>query len=48
MRPDSVHRLGDPEMFQAGPIERTQARAARADEGEVDIEEEQLHSLTTH
>ena len=48
MGADSLHGSFKREKLIAGTFQRTQSGAARVDEGLVDIEQEQFHSLTTN
>src|SRR5689334_12394926 len=43
-----LHGIGDPKKLKTRTIERAQTGSAAVDERLVDIEKEQLHSLTTH
>src|SRR5436853_1132145 len=48
MRTDSIHGFLEPQKLAAGTVERTQPCATRVDQGLVDIEEKEFHSLTAH
>src|SRR5262245_16873470 len=43
-----LHRILDPKQLKTRAIKRTEAGSASIDESLIDIEKEQLHSLTTH
>ena len=48
MRRDPLHCILDPKQLKTCAIKRTEAGSASIDEGLIDIEKEQFHSLTTH